>query len=145
MIRVPNILRFCRRSWQNLLSSRLGQSPVGLSTGAPHKFPPANITPRRAPLEDQRTFDNTWTVLLAPILKLGPDLRQSTKLREAAQVHVEMLIRHREWMEDGANFFNAIELLREGLVVVAHHDHAFACISTRSPIIAILVPRERGR
>ena len=79
---------------------------------------------------------------LAPVPKLGPDLLQSAELRVAAQIHVEVLVPHREQMKNCANSLRTIEFLRKRLVVIAHRDHAFTGTATGSPIEITLMSGE---
>src|SRR5690242_17773641 len=82
---------------------------------------------------------------LTPSLQLRPSLLQCAKLRPAHQKHINVLVRHRQRMIHGANFFYALKFLRERLIVVAHHDHAFARVPARTPIVITLMPGKGPR
>jgi hypothetical protein len=63
----------------------------------------------------------------------------------AAQIHVEVLVRHREHMKNCADSLRTIEFLRKRLVVIAHRDHAFTGIATGSPIEITLMSGDGWR
>lgn len=51
----------------------------------------------------------TATSRLAPALESRPDFFERVEFRPPAEVHIEMLVRHREGMVDHAHFFHAFK------------------------------------
>ena len=48
---------------------------------------------------------------LTPLLQLRPNLLQRPKFRPSNHKHIKVLVRHRQRMIHGANFFHALEFL----------------------------------
>src|SRR5215831_7769656 len=103
---------------------------------SPGPHPKAKAQPSAAPTQRKKN--------LVPIFELWPDFWQGAELGPSAQIDVKMLVRHRERVVDRADFFDARKFAGKGFVAVAHHDHAFAGIPARSPVIVILVSRKGG-
>src|ERR1700691_3667061 len=69
----------------------------------------------------------------APFLKSGPQLRERSEFRAAANIHANSFFKRVGIICRNADELHGIKVSLENFFALAENDHAFAGVATRSP------------